>query len=37
MITQADIGHEVGDPDAHWDMRGELLSLSEPGPGGLHV
>lgn len=34
MITQADIGHEVGDPDAHWDMRGELLSLSEPGPGG---
>ena len=34
MISDADIGHEVGDPNAHWDMRGELLSLSEPGPWG---
>ena len=34
MLTQEDIGHEVGDPNAHWDMRGELLSLSDPGPWG---
>ena len=34
MISRADIGHEVGDPNAHWDMRGELLSISEPGPWG---
>ena len=34
MITTDDIGHEVGDPNAHWDMRGELLSISKPGPWG---
>ena len=34
MISQDDIGHEVGDPNAHWDMRGELLWISEPGPWG---
>lgn len=33
-LTHEDIGHEVGDPDAMWDMRGVLVSLSEPGPYG---